>query len=237
MLKNINENYFRMLILGKTGSGKTYFLNNQLLPKLSKKYTMFYIFTTPYNIDVYKQVLTELEVPKERQKVMGFTDVSLIPAVIQQIELTIAKDKVDKDSDGHPIFRDHSLLVFDDILDDKVMSSMEFRGIFTRFRHIQASAIILAQITTKAVTPAMKGNMNYGVYFQLESQQMRFAVEMIRDILMSKDIKLTKIKATELAKKIYIDNVQDHGYVITTDKNEIIVKPKGKTKKKELQLV
>lgn len=230
-----NDGYFRMLVMGKSNSGKTYFLLNELLPILVKKYTMFYVFTVEYNIGVFKKVLTKLGVDPVRQKLIKVPDTSMIPYAVQAIETAIIEDKTGEDEDGHTTFRDHSLLIFDDLLDDNVMQSTVFRNLFTRSRHMQMSVIMISQISTRAVTPAMKANTTYNVIFKMPGTQSRYAIELISDsiekALLMKNKTGNDHAIRQMASKLYLENCEnvEFGHLIITDDGKIhIFRPMDK---------
>jgi hypothetical protein len=211
MKKIIQEKYFRMLILGMTGSGKTYFLANSVLPVIRKDYDIFIVITRTYNKKVYEQLLEKNHVPKTKSNVFTPELQEILP-LLHTIKIIQSESPKSYDKDGHPIFEDNILIIFDDILDEIIMRNTGFLELFNNFRHIQVSVILLSQITNRAITNQMKANTHYTVMFNLMGpMQSMYPKQLLTEALLNK-YNGDKNKAKVDAEKLYSARVQNKKY-------------------------
>jgi archaellum biogenesis ATPase FlaH len=207
-LKSLKDDYFRMLILGESGSGKSYYLKHYILPTIVSKYTMYYIFTTKTLVDYYKKILTDLKIDSNHVKVFGFDgeNILTIPLIIASIGTNIDKnERIEQLPDKQWKYRDSSLFIFDDILNPTVMNNTIFESMFTNFRHLQISVIVIAQISNKSVSTRIRSNTSHLVLFALTSTQADYPIDSIARTITAKYYTLGTKKIKDIAKTLYYE--------------------------------
>ena len=203
-----------MLIMGETGSGKSYFLKKKILPSIKSKYDSVVIFTRDYNKLLYeKYIEDELNM---KGVVLTFDKKFLITAIdkIKQMQSVNIKEY---DKEKHPIYNNSIILVFDDILDEKIMRQDDFLELFINMRHMQFSIILLSQITNKAITTQMKANTQFNVMFNLGGYyQQQYPVQLITEAVLKKHPEMKHDNAKNEAHKIYQAKCVEkkYGYII-----------------------
>lgn len=175
---------FRMVVFGSSQSGKTYYIENIIWPKIKETFDKVVVFTQDYNNNRYKQhfspqiiqkmvrvtkkgplgvnVTENIEVP------MIYNNVDEIPKIIESIKIQQMADTIKKkgtnenrlDENGNPVFKYDILLIFDDIIDEKLVRSDDFRKLFGTLRNVHISTIFIIQSTSTVITPFMKNNTN-----------------------------------------------------------------------------
>ena len=210
MLKKINNGHKRILVFGKTGSGKSYWLMKTLMPKIIHKYDDIVIFTRGHNNSYYQLGFKEFN-----KKPFIFNDVSKYIDMLKNIRKLQNGNVKNKSKDGTLIYKSSILIIFDDVLDEKLFKTMEFMDLFTNFRHIACTTILLSQLVNGVINTGMRTNANFLVFFNLGPGQRRGAIDMISDACDSENIK----KAKEEARQIYKENCQakQYGYIIVSD--------------------
>ena len=176
-ISQINNDYFRMLIFGSSGSGKTYFTLHKLLPELRKRYHQVFLISPSYLKSQYEQViprhcLTHIDCHKFKK---GYE----LKDVLKMIQATIEKTKIGRDQTGHTMYKYKTLIIFDDALHETV--DQELSNSFAHFRHYQTSLIFLSQHTKKICSPMMLGNTNFIVMFNMKGQSKLDCINMLRE--------------------------------------------------------
>jgi len=220
LVKKLNKNYFKMLIMGASNSGKSYFLMNTILPLLKKKYDEYCIFTREFNKREYQHTF-RTKMRKEPRIYIGKDN---ILEKIRKI-MNAQRENVKKyDKRGIPIYHTNILFIFDDIIDEKLFKEPLFMELFFNMRHMQISTILCAQLTNKAIATQMKGNTDFFVMFRIgDMYQRRFYEEIIGGCLLKCNPELTIPKTKEKARKIISERIMkiQYGYVICDNNSNI----------------
>lgn len=213
-LQSLNQDYFRMIIFGESGSGKTKFLTVQMMPTLLKKYHIIFVITSRYNHGVYAKVI-----PNRNLVLFDHTTFekdgmkNCLAGIERKIESTVLPTK---NIDGHEAYKYNSLLIFDDAL-GKV--DVELGAAFARIRHLQCSMIFLSNQNNTFVSPIMMQNSSHFVLFSLKMAKT-WCKTMIKGYIESSNAK----EAEEMATKIYdtyIKNSHTGSVMLDSKKNKI----------------
>jgi hypothetical protein len=217
--KKFRKDFFRCQIWGASQCGKTYFLTNILLPEIIKQYDEVIVFTRSHNNKYYKKALNKL---KKNITIINEDFIDNLNKIRKMQEDTNNIKKFDKD--GNPEYNVNLLIIFDDIIREKDFRNDDFLDLFTNFRHLQCSTILISQIVNHAITTQMKANTNIFVMFRLGHYKQRSEIiKLIEEALMKeaeeKEIKLEPPVIKRIAKSIYHDNITSikYGYVATDD--------------------
>jgi len=177
-LNSVNKTNTRILILGPTNSGKTYFFQKLLFPKMQKKYDYVYIITQPTNIDSYKEMIPKNEYKVEKEfgiityKKRPIVEI-IIPDnyydIIEKIELIEKKQKETN-------FKYNVLIIYDDIIDKKLLLSSKFSAGFMTYRHWNISIVFIIQTLNKEITPKLYDNSEFVFFFNFP-QGIKFIKE------------------------------------------------------------
>jgi hypothetical protein len=213
----MDSKFFRCIIFGSSGSGKTYLVLNRILPMLKNSYDNVIVFTRSHNNKQYRKAIKKI-----------FGD---YPTIINsnfkgnlkkiRVKQERNEDKELSKKEDHPVYRSNLLFIWDDILDESLFKDQDFMDQFTNMRHLQCSTIVLSQVSNKVINTQMKANTNYFIFFKLNNKiQRRMALNMIEEVV---DWKFGSKDPAEDSKKIWNKNVIDkkYGYIVITDDNEI----------------
>lgn len=176
--KNVDIDYFRLLIYGASNSGKTFFVLKKFLPRMikSKAYDRFYIFAQQYSKQQYEEVLGDkmifINISESKMNVLK---------IIETLEKNITASVCGKWKNGEDKYPHRNLILFDDFSDPKVTKDPIFSNIFTRFRHYQTSVIFIAQHLDKLTTPLMQSNATHYVFFRLLGRSLTQGIRIIED--------------------------------------------------------
>jgi len=214
IIERLRGDYFRMMILGSPGSGKTYLTVNNILPAIKKKYDEYCIFTRPYNERFY---LTQFKKRMGSHIPHIFTDVPNLMEIIENIKDLQKKNIKTYDKTGHPVFKSNILFLFDDVIQEKLFKDDRFLEIFINLRHLQISTILISQVTTKQISTAMKANTNFFCCFRQNGfYQRRFALDLIGETLSKENPTWGQAKIKKKALELYQDRVlkKQYGYIV-----------------------
>jgi len=164
---SLRQDFFRMLIYGASGSGKSFFLTKKLLPMIKDQYNAIFIFTLPENNGYYKKA-----VEREMNKKLYLVNQGFLP-VLKKITEQQRGNTSGKDELGNPKFRSNLLFIWDDVLSEKVLRNQEFVDQFTHMRHLHISTILITQITNKAISPQLRSNVTHSVIFKINDYMQR----------------------------------------------------------------
>lgn len=210
MNSNKNDQTYRLLILGRSGSGKSYwaynFLKLEKLRKVDNKQTVIFCFTPEHNNEFYEDVahtiyneLDEETIKKHLSHIIEFT---------QKYKKTY-----------------RIIILFDDIINEKLVNSTEIMNLFARARHYGINLIFLIQSYTRVVTPFMRNNITHYLLFALNDaqQEKKITRELILPISgdIDKSEKDNTFKAICIYKKDVL-NVKYGNILIDYNKQEII---------------
>lgn len=137
---------FSMLIIGSTGSGKSYFLKYLILDLVKKKEINYIVVFTSTKHQGFEYIPSSFIHA-------NYSDRKL-RKILKQQKTEIEKGKQMK-----------CLLVFDDILGSVNFNSKLFQKFITQFRHYNCSVAISTQYIAKIPT-IVRENANYSVIFQ-----------------------------------------------------------------------
>ncbi len=226
-IKSLKEDSWRMLIMGKTKSGKTHLTMKTILPAVSKSFDVVIVFTRKFNEKYYEKQFENIgRVPKKEREgdrkyvILTFDDDANIRSdvinAINNVKKTQLENVKEYDEEGIPEYNDRILLIFDDILDEYMMQLPDFMSMFISFRHIDISVILLSQISNKAISTQMKANTEHSIFFDLNNQfQRRYPIEVIADTFPDIEDKIRHQKAEEMYKKKCVET--KYGYLIVSD--------------------
>lgn len=221
MEEKLNSGYFRMMILGSSGSGKTHLLLYKLLPLLKRTYSTYVIFTRQFNANQYVKAFKKLgpRLGEEIEPII-YTDTSTILPRIETIKELQEENISHYDRDGIPVYGDNILFIFDDVLKENMFKSDAFLEVFVNLRHLQISTIMLSQITNKAISTQMKANTTYFILLRLNGYyQRQFPISLISECVEKLEPGLSPKKANEKARKIYGEHCinTQYGYLIVDE--------------------
>lgn len=145
-----------MVMIGKSKSGKTTMLH-RILYSLRKQINQIFIFSQTIKINSKEFAY----IPKENQ--INSLDISFIDELLNKQE----KDILDSGK------RQNIMLIFDDIIGDKNVSSPTIKNLFTLGRHYNVSIIFLSQVSKGVLTTTVRNNTNYILSFFQHNQRRR----------------------------------------------------------------
>lgn len=190
-LKKILKSFFRCIVFGSTGSGKSYMVINNLIPKIHNNYDNIIIFTreemkNKYEKDIYdktgKHPVIYIDEDSEGHDIVD----SEFPSIINKIIQTQKKNIKGYTSTNDTVYNSNILIVFDDIVSEYLFKTPEFLKIFFNTRKLQMSTILISQTVTNEVNNRMKSNCEVFFLFGLNNtMQERYIYDLIRCCLMS----------------------------------------------------
>lgn len=188
-VEQIFDHHFRCLITGASDTGKSFFMTQVLFPYLKDKFDRVIIFTRETNVPYYEHNTKDFAARKENKSfgqrvkewftgeeenerfVHTVTDLREIPSILSSIPQE--QEKVGATADGTPRYRYDYLVVFDDIMNEKLMKSQMITDLFTHYRHYQVSVFFVAQASNRYVPAIVKNNSSVVVITSMEDRDMR----------------------------------------------------------------
>lgn len=198
-IKDISNTYdpesnqtYRLIVMGRSGSGKSYWVKHFLEIEMKSKACVTFVLTPIHNKHYYDA----------RCKV--FSDISN-ETILFNIETILSfAEKYPK------IFK--IIIIFDDIINEKLVNDSGFMNLFGRARHFNINIIFIIQSYTRVLSPFMKNQATHYLLFGLNNPRMeRLLVSDFIEPLMS-DIKTNDKEAHEKAINMYKDNIVDKKY-------------------------
>ena len=200
------SDFFRMLIVGASQSGKTKMLLDLWESVLSDQYHEIYVFTIEDNKEFYRVNFGTKHVYTNEQ------------TCILDIESIIAAQRKPSnilryDQDKKPVYKKRILIVFDDIISESLVKTPTISQLFGAGRHSYISTVFIIQHPKSVVSTFMKGQITHLLMFKTVTPSAReWCVEMLayagRSKVENKDI-------MREAKRLYDDVVLDikYGYI------------------------
>ena len=230
MKKAMRLNYFNAIFLGKTNSGKTYMLNNFVLPAIIDMYDVIVVFTRKNNVESYTDdIVKKLKFPKANL-------MFVVDHYLEQLNklVILQENNIDKNSEKLA-YKSNILIIWDDVLDSKMFDSDMFTRQFTNFRHLQISVILLSQITNKIINTRIKGNITFNFIFRINNKRQKDEVYDLIEQSIINDNDMNDIdnkNSKDEAKKLYRECVlkNKYGHIVISEDGTIL----HKTKKNEL---
>jgi hypothetical protein len=217
--KDIKKDFFRLIVFGQTGCGKTYWLLNTLWPVLKHGYDEVFVFTKTHNAKVYMNAIEGVHIVTKDYK-----------DTLIQIKQLQEQNITGEDKDGHPIFGSNILLIFDDVLDESLFKDREFMDIFTNMRHLQTSTVLISQITNKAINTRMKSNCSHFCIFRVNDfyqrlDLLRMIENAIANTMANAGRIIPKGEAKSRSEKLYNDNVirVEYGHIMLNERGDIFI--------------
>lgn len=155
---------FRMIVFGASGSGKTTFVKSMLNNNLTKYYKNIFIVTPKFHDIQYKNIKTN----GSKICYIGTKDTSEILGFLKELQRQRYNRIYDKNENGMK-FKDKVLVIFDDIINDKLVRNSSFSELFGACRHLDISLIFLIQDISTVVSQFMKNNSSHFVLFSLRN--------------------------------------------------------------------
>lgn len=240
---------FRSLFVGCSQSGKSYFLTQKVLPVIQYQYDRVFVFTRPTSVPYYEKHTWDWNANREHRvwnaksetakelykrwygepKYKRFICINdqprTVPMALNQITSSQDANALSKLNDtDEKSFKYKLLIIFDDVLNEKLNNTDEMRDLFTNYRHYNISTIMLAQVSSVLTTTAMKNNINILVMAKMPLLNMRKTLinDYIKNIMVDvyEDEDEAKRKADLLYNKVCKE--MDHGLlIIDLDKSNI----------------
>lgn len=118
--------------------------------------------------------------PEHKRFVAINTSPSTIQANIEMIaqsqnatKLYHSNGKVKKDELGNDMYKYKLMLIFDDVIDERINKSQEVINLFTHYRHINISTFMLLQTSTVQIPTIVKNQTTILVMAKMHSSDMR----------------------------------------------------------------
>lgn len=161
----------RGLVIGASGSGKSYFCVYELYPLIAHKYNVVVVFTKKGNEGFYE---------KNIPGVMVITDLQDIPTYLQRLEdyqvsnpKTNWRGQEQTDQHGNKVYQNNILVIFDDVIDEKLVQNKTLQEAFANYRHLQIDILFIIQASTRVVSTLMKNNVNTVIICAMPNADMR----------------------------------------------------------------
>jgi len=223
-IKAFREDYFRCIFYGGTKSGKTYLLLNSVLPSIIDQYDNVFIFTKKDNKTEYEHAMKAMGLPETHYK-MVFSQYILQLKRIRMLQEINVNEQLSQKK-GKTVFNTNILVIWDDVLDEKLFNEPDFLDQFTNFRHLQISVILLSQITTKILNPRIKSNVKFYIFFRInDAHQRRECISILEGcILKANDRKSITTNAKFEADDLYrsVIGLGKWGHIVCDETGEIL---------------
>ena len=219
-INQLKNKYFRLIILGKSQSGKSYFLKNRVIKNLREDYDNLVLFTDEMNRNSYKieyQPCTIIA-KKHDEVLRKMTD------KIKQSYVYNENNEKLYAKNGDLLRPNNSLFVFDDIFSKKLIKSEIFIELLCILRHLQISVIFITQHCEIILNRLIKSQSDAFVLMKTSDQYSRNRfIDIIQTALINEyDDK----KRKEKAMKIYNEFVLGKKYgkvIVDLNKNKIYI--------------
>lgn len=221
LITKLREKCFRMLIFGASESGKSTLLVKEIIPAIKSKYDEFVVFTPEFNKRYYETQFKKMKIDRFHI----FTNSSEeIPDMLEEIKQLQMNNIKSYNKEGEPIFKSQILIIFDDIISNFLFNSEEFLQLFFHLRHLFISTILISQVTSGEVNPAMLSNTSFFVIFRVDGKyQVLPMVDIISGAVFKQHPELTFNKVRQEAKRIFAERALnvEYGYIVIDAKRNI----------------
>jgi len=210
------DHYFRCLIIGATGTGKSFFMTQMLFPYIQHRYDRVIIFTRETNITYYEintryfrannQTWWEWLTGSRENFVKVCTDINSIIPTIRDIPNH--QEIIGFDPDGTPRYKYNYLLVFDDILNARLVQDQTFVNLFTHYRHYQVSLFFIAQATSRIVPPNIRTQASVVIMTSTSQRDVRnnllreYVYQLVEDDIFAHDARVRNLARSAYYKAI-----------------------------------
>jgi hypothetical protein len=189
-VEKVFDHHFRCLVTGASDTGKSFFVTQVLFPHIQDKFDRVLIFTRSANVPYYEKNTKYFRAAQEKKTfatrfkewftgekeptdnfVRIITDLSEIPGELSNIPEE--QEIVREEKDGTPVYRYNYLIIFDDILHEKLMKSQIITDLFTHFRHYSVSVFFIAQASSYFIPSVVQNNSSVLIITSMEDRDMR----------------------------------------------------------------
>lgn len=205
------DDHFRMILLGSSNSGKSYFLINLLKTHLVNCFDIFIVVSPmPDNLEAYKRVLPSnmfyTEYPKKQ-----------VEKLVRYNQEQILK------KGGRPA---KILIILDDCAGKMTRQNDVLNSLFTRGTHDFISTILTTQYY-KLISPTIRENATYIVIFQINTNFDQMIKDLFRRYMDKRDIK-RKFSSEELERIISLLTTDYHAIILNQNYQELFLQDKIK---------
>lgn len=204
--ETLKKTYFKLIIIGQGLSGKTWYFRHRILPEIRDEYTQLIIFTNPSN-SAFKTIFYPCT--------LIMTDhLKRLKMILDRISETFVYDKKgNKLMNGDDYLRpENILMVFDDILSEKMITDEIFTNFICYGRHSGISMLFMVQYPKIILSPLMRSqNTHLGIFKMKDKIGMNAVIKMIEDSLITKNYESDKARL-KAAQNIYIDCILKKKY-------------------------
>lgn len=251
-IHKIFDRNFRAMIVGGSGTGKSFFLTQKILPVIHEQYDRIFVFTKPPNINYYEMQTWDLKANKETRNykkpwigegkpverfVQIETNIDRFESIINLIGEDQHRNRLGFKDDGETIYKYRVLMIFDDIAREKFNKSNTMIDVFTNYRHYNVDTVFLIQSSTVIITPQMTNNIDVFIMSRMGNTKMRNTAlyDFARDALQTIDMKDDQGK--ELVKDVYKDicDKNDYGILIIDMRHNKALYHTRKVKAREIR--
>jgi hypothetical protein len=157
-----SRNFFRAMFIGKTGSGKTYTFNQIFKSTLSKQYDVVYVFTPEVGRIYYENLMGNMGVVYTNTTVKGISSV-LKNIKDEQYKHQVYDEeyKIVCNDAGDPIYDRQILIVFDDIINEKLKKDATYREFYGFTRKMYMSVVFIIQSTFSFTDAYAYNNLDF----------------------------------------------------------------------------
>lgn len=203
---NVNNQSYRLTVIGRSGSGKSYWINNFLQIESSTERTYIFVITPIHNKDFYskisKYVLTEMDTE----------------SILNNIKKILKFAEMYKNVSRF-------ILLFDDIISEKLVNDDEFKNLFATARHYNINIIFIIQAYTRVLSPFMKDQLTHYLLFGLGNP--RAERQIIYDLIVPilGNIKISEKKSIEDSTNLYDKYITQikYGNILIDNTNHKII--------------
>jgi hypothetical protein len=200
----LKKKYFRIILLGKSQSGKTYFLENRIIKNIREDYDKIIIFTDDMNKNSFKKKFEPCSVISKNHE-----------EVLRKMTDKIKKSYVYNDNNEKLYAKNGDLLrpynflfVFDDIFSPKLLKSEIFIELICILRHLQISVVFITQHCEIILNRLIKSQSDMIVLMKTSDQYSRNRfIDIIQTALINDyEDKKRKEKAMKIYNEIVLNN-------------------------------
>lgn len=214
--------YSRFILLGKTGAGKSRYICDRLFKSndFCKRWDNVIIFTRKQNEkyfnDKFKDKIKNIKIYTDADDI----DIDVeFPIIIKKI-INKQRNNIYKiNEEGYQNYKSNIIIIFDDILSDKILDNPHIMDLYCNSRKLQISVVFSSQITGNQLNTMIKGQTSMFIFFKIFNDiQMRFIIDLLKNGIMNKLEKnnenITDDDAYKLAKHLYLSMPEYQSIII-----------------------